>query len=323
MTRRMTVQHPLLEQAIAMSRAGRKSESVALIEQAAAAGVSQALFWLAEIYWVGGPRLQDCPRGRLLFQRASDAGHPAARINYTNLLANGIAGPRDWAAALRRLDGEARLDPERAQVKALLEQMDLTPDGDPRHVPGGEVLSHAPHVTVFRAAFTPAECGYLMAGPNRKFRAARVEDGTRRGRVTPVRTSEESSIHALLEDPAVHAINRRLAALTGTGVDQGESLQILRYRIGQEFRPHVDWMDEENRRVLTALIYLNEDYAGGETLFVQSGLRVKGRTGDALVFRTQSEDGRGDPRAEHAGLPVSQGIKFIASRWIHERRWVP
>lgn len=320
---RMTTRHPLLEQAIAMASAGRKAECLALTEQAAAAGDPEGLVWLGEVYWVGGPKPQDFPRGRDLFRRAAEAGHPVARFHYTNLLGSGIAGSRDWSAALRRLNEEARHDPQRAQAKALLERMDLTEDGDPRQVPAGELLSRAPHVTRFRAAFTAAECAYLMAGPDYTFRRARVNDGTGDGRLFPGRTSEEFTIHALIEDPAIHAINRRLAALTATEVGRGECLQILRYRVGQEFRPHVDWRDQENRRVLTALIYLNEDYAGGETLFTKTGLQVKGRSGDVLVFRTQAEDGRGDPLAEHAGLPVTQGVKFIASRWIHERRWMP
>ena len=38
-------------------------------------------------------------------------------------------------------------------------------------------------------------------------------------------------------------------------------------------------------RLWTALIYLNEDYEGGETAFVRKGIEVRGQTGDVLVFR--------------------------------------
>jgi prolyl 4-hydroxylase len=319
----MSTRHPLLDQAVAMARAGRKAECLALTERAAAEGDAEGLLWLAEVYWNGGPRPQDHARARELFRRAAEAGHPLAHAGYTNLLASGAAGPRDWSAALRRLNQEAVENPKRAQARALVEQMELTENGDPRAVPAGEMLSSTPQVTLFTAALTPAECAYLLECPDREFRQARVGDGKGGERLNPVRTSEEAPIHPLIEDPAVHAINRRLAVLSATQAEQGEPLQLLRYRPGQEYRPHMDWVEGGNRRVQTALIYLNEDYSGGETLFVKTGLKVKGRTGDVLVFRNHGPDNRAEPLSEHAGLPVRDGVKFIASRWICERRYLP
>lgn len=62
-----------------------------------------------------------------------------------------------------------------------------------------------------------------------------------------------------------------------------EPLQILRYQPGEEYRPHYDTLARmQNQRVLTFLIYLNEDYDGGETLFLRPGLR------SVAVLATQS-----------------------------------
>ena len=123
-----------------------------------------------------------------------------------------------------------------------------------------------------------------------------------------------------LENPAVHALNRRIAAASGTAVGQGEPLQVLRYRPGGEYRPHFDAIPGfANQRVMTMLVWLNEDYEGGETHFPTPGLKLKGRTGDAILFRNTGADGRRDPAAGHAGLPVTAGEKLIASRWIRQR----
>jgi prolyl 4-hydroxylase len=135
-----------------------------------------------------------------------------------------------------------------------------------------------------------------------------------------IRTSDGATIHWLIEDPATHALNRRLAALSGTLVEQGEPLYILRYQPGQQYRPHTDWLPGANPRVLTALVYLNDGYEGGETEFVKAGLRVRGRKGDVLIFRSQGPDGGLDPLSEHAGLPVTNGTKYLASRWIRAHR---
>jgi prolyl 4-hydroxylase len=68
--------------------------------------------------------------------------------------------------------------------------------------------------------------------------------------------------------------------------------------------------------VLTFLVYLDDDYEGGETAFPALGISFRGQIGDGLMFRNAARDGTPDQRAIHAGLPVTQGVKHIASRWI-------
>lgn len=139
-----------------------------------------------------------------------------------------------------------------------------------------------------------------------------------------MRTSDGVGFTAPLENPAVHALNRRIATASGTRVEEGEPLQVLRYRPGQEYRPHFDAIPGfANQRMLTMIVWLNDDYGGGETLFMQTGQKLKGRAGDALLFRNATADGRRDEAAAHAGLPVTRGEKLIASRWIRQRRFEP
>ena len=99
----------------------------------------------------------------------------------------------------------------------------------------------------------------------------------------------------------------------------GEPLQVLRYAPGEQYREHSDALPHvapEQQRVLTFLVYLNEDYKGGETAFPALGIKFRGRRGDGLLFRNSSSDGAIDRRAIHAGLPVTRGAKLLASRWI-------
>jgi prolyl 4-hydroxylase len=71
-----------------------------------------------------------------------------------------------------------------------------------------------------------------------------------------------------------------------------------------------------NQRFWTALIYLNDGYKGGETDFPRLDIRVEGAMGDALIFCSLDKAGRPDPLTEHAGLPVTSGTKWLATRWI-------
>jgi prolyl 4-hydroxylase len=313
---------PLLLHAFQLSQAGRKAEAIVLLNQLAAEGDPGALFTLADLKWRGGMVPQDVRQGRDFYRRAGEAGHRLAAAYYTNLLASGIAGPRDWPKALKRLREEARQDTERKRIQQLIHGMQLTGEGDPVPVPEAQRLSEDPEVLLYPKAFSTAEVDYLRQLAEPGYQPSVVQEADGRLVRDPVRTSEGSTIHWLIENPAVHALNRRLAALSGTLAEQGEPLQILRYRPGQQYHSHLDFIPgADNQRALTALIYLNNDYEGGETAFVRTSLKVRGRKGDALIFRNIREDRSANPLSEHAGLPVVKGAKFLASRWIRERRW--
>jgi prolyl 4-hydroxylase len=295
-----------------------------IIRRLAASGHAEALFTLADMYWRGDGIEQHYGKGRELIRRASEAGHPVAIRAYTNLLASGLAGPRDWPAALARLAAEARGDSRREQMLALIAAMGLTPDGDPRSLPPAEQLSESPHVLLFPGLFGAEECAFLALVAEPSYAPSLIADDNGPGLRDPIRTSDGATMHWLIEDPAIHALNRRLAAASGTDVSQGEPLQILRYRPGQQYRRHFDYQPgAANQRILTALVYLNDAYEGGETEFVRTGLRIRGEPGDGLVFRNTAANGRADEMAEHAGAPVTNGTKLLASRWIREKRHVP
>ena len=91
----------------ALARAGRDTEAVALIQQLSSAGDPEAAFLHGEMCWRGGLVPQDLQRARALYQLAGEGGHPRGHVNFTNLLASGIAGARDWPEALKRLEREA------------------------------------------------------------------------------------------------------------------------------------------------------------------------------------------------------------------------
>ena len=81
-------------------------------------------------------------------------------------------------------------------------------------------LATAPEVTMYSGRrFTPQECDFLDRGCGADLR--RVEGGEHtaaRSERRFVRPTGRRS-HWLIEDPATHALNRRLASLSGTDVD--------------------------------------------------------------------------------------------------------
>jgi prolyl 4-hydroxylase len=296
---------------------------VAEIRAVAATGDPQALFLLGHLHWSGILTEQDPQRARSLFEAAASRGHGQANVIMTNLLGSGIAGTRNWAAAVERLAVEAARIPERRAAFDVLSAMQLDAAGDPVRPAESDRISDSPDARMFPRLLTADECAYLISAAG-QFEPSMVYDGQGQLVRDTIRTSDGATFHWDIEDPAIHAINRRIAAASGTRYDEGEALQVLRYTPGQEYRPHFDWVDSAaNQRIWTALIYLNDDYVGGATAFVRTGVEVKGRTGDVLLFSNARRDGHGDELAEHAGMPVTSGTKYLATRWIRERRWIP
>jgi prolyl 4-hydroxylase len=119
----------------------------------------------------------------------------------------------------------------------------------------------------------------------------------------------------------------------GIPLPQMEEPQIVRYREGEEFSWHYDEIpriQSENggQRVATLLVYLNNVEEGGGTIFRDlkgtdgSQLRVKPRTGSALLFFPAFAGGRADDRTLHNG-DVAFDTKWICQMWIHQNNYTP
>jgi prolyl 4-hydroxylase len=263
----------------------------------------------------------DTAAARALIRQAADLGLADAAVISVNLLASGVGGERDWRQAVALLRGLAQVNRRSARQLALIERMALTDAGDPLSLPPAEPVCEAPRIAAFRGLFTPEECANLVEEARPMLSPALIVDVTTGGQKRdPVRISDTCGFTWPLENPAVHALNRRIAAASGTAPEQGEPLQVLRYGVGGEYKPHYDSIPGfTNQRAMTMLVWLNEDYEGGETWFTEPQLALKGVAGDAVLFTNVGPDGRRDPLSAHAGLPVTRGEKLIASKWIRDR----
>lgn len=314
-----------IEQANRLFAQKRIAEGMTLLTHAANEGNVDALMQLAVLDFAGRHGARDLRRGRQWLRRAVEIGHVDGALMEIALVANGSGqAHEDWSGALTLLRQAARGDPVAAEQMALVERMRIDAEGRPKAMPRAELLSEAPHVVRYPALLSPNECAHIaaVAGPMLE-PSAIVDPSTGTLRPHPVRTSMAAVIGPAKEDLVVRAINHRLAAITGTATEQGEPLSVMRYDISQQYRMHVDALPgTENQRIKTAIIYLNHGYKGGETLFEQ-GPKIAGQQGDAIVFDNVKDDGSSDPVSRHAGLPVTRGVKWIATRWIRQAAYDP
>lgn len=312
-----------IDQVDALLAARRFAQAARMLLAAAGAGETAALAELAQWRIVGNLIRRDLPEARRLLALAAARGDDGSASLHAGFLAAGVGGPDDWPGALAGLRALAKRQPGAAAQLRLIEAMDVGGDGFPTRPIETRPLSEAPRAAAAEGFLTEAECLYLRTvGEPALQPSAVVDPATGRMIPHPVRSSDAATFGVYAEDLVVNALNRRIAALSGTRLDQGEPLQLLRYRPGGEYKPHMDALPAEpNQRILTVLIYLSDDYEGGETSFPQTGLSFRGRTGDALLFRNAGADGRADPLSLHAGLPVTKGAKYLASRWIRAEKF--
>jgi prolyl 4-hydroxylase len=309
-------------QARVLARSGRQDEAVSLIEASARQGDAEALFMAASWKLLALYGDRDLGLAHRLLEQAAARGHVEAARLRAFLVGNGTGHKSDPAAAKELLEQIAPLDPFAALQLAFLPKMMSQSRADARPT---RCLSEDPIVRMIDGLLLETECAYIRALAEPALRPSFVVDPRTGHRIpNPVRTSMGMSFGPMEEDLVIHALNRRVAAASGTAFDCGEPLHVLRYSPGQEYKPHVDALPGEvNQRRWTMLIYLNEDYQGGETEFPDLGIAVRGKLGDALLFQNVGADGQADMRTRHAGARVISGVKWLATRWIRERQYSP
>ena len=307
-----------VSQAHSLVQRGNATGAVDVLSRAQQGGDAAAARELALWLLSGQIIRRSLASSRAMFERAADLGDAYSAAVARAFIAGGIGGPADWPRALSLL--RASSDPKAARQLALIDAMNLTAESAPATDLAFETLNEEPDVRRFPALFSVDECQYLIETAKPLLQPSVVVDPRSGQQVpNPIRTSSAAGFPFVNEDPAIHALNRRLAAASGTDVRAGEPLQVLHYEPGQQYREHSDALpgvSPPQQRVLTFLVYLNDDFEGGETSFPQLGISFRGQAGDGLLFRNASDDGAPDPRSIHAGLPVTRGVKHLASRWI-------
>lgn len=189
---------------------------------------------------------------------------------------------------------------------------------------------HNPRVVVFGGFMTPEECDQLIdAARPRLLRSETVDNSTGGSEVNDARTS-----HGMFfqrgESELLARIEARIAALVNWPVENGEGVQVLNYSPGAEYKAHYDYFDPAQpgtstilkrggQRVGTLVMYLNTVEKGGGTSFPDVQLEVMPIKGNAVFF--SYDRAHPSSRSLHGGAPVVVGEKWVATKWMRERRF--
>ena len=104
------------------------------------------------------------------------------------------------------------------------------------------------------------------------------------------------------------------SSIEEAGISEDEGYGILRYDKNNFYKKHVDYLGKSlNKsspliRVLTGILYLNEDFTGGETYLHNQDLKIKPKTGSLLLFPSIFTH-------PHESMPITHGKKYCAVTW--------
>jgi prolyl 4-hydroxylase len=202
-----------------------------------------------------------------------------------------------------------------------------------REFDGGTRVCDDPLIHTFDGLLSPAECRHIVELARPRMRRSQVS-GALGGRYSDGRTNALTWVEHE-SDAVVLAVVTRIAGCVGLPLDHAESLQVIHYERGQEYRPHFDAYDlttekgqrycaRGGQRLVTTLAYLSDVPAGGETGFPRLALDVQPRLGKVLLFHNcHPGTTTRDPRSYHHGKPPLRGDKWAFNLWFHERPYWP
>lgn len=184
----------------------------------------------------------------------------------------------------------------------------------------------------------PYKMPYILSNVLSQYQCQNIIDYSRKnlfdsetigGKQQNVRNSQQFWISKT--NPLVKSLFEDISNKFQIPFENAEDLQVVRYLPNQYYKEHHDsccddskecykFIEKGGQRILTVLIYLNNEFTDGETYFKNLNIKIKPPTGSAIVFFPMAENvNKCHPLALHAGLPVSSGEKWVANLWFHER----
>jgi prolyl 4-hydroxylase len=340
---------PEIARAEQCDRIGRHTEAVDWLVAGVRRNDVEAITRLGKRLLVGD-RAPYLPReGARFLSDAWERGGAEAAALLSVCLATGINGSPDLAAAWECLVTAAVRGWPSAQQQVRLLAGDspsrnrVQPVSDVeywRHIAQGLDLSQwlrppqsidlhgTPLLRSYPLFIEPKISRWIVQRAKGRLTRALVYDASVGGTVEhATRTNTSVTFDFLDTDFICVLLQSRMAACVGLPFRHFEAMTVLHYETGEHNSEHFDFVDpnvpdyerhirERGQRIVTFLVYLNDDYGGGQTEFPRLGVRHKGSSGEGFFFVNAFADGRPDVRTLHAGRAPSSGQKWIVSQFI-------
>lgn len=107
-------------------------------------------------------------------------------------------------------------------------------------------------------------------------------------------------------------------------------VNFIKYDVGGKFKSHSDFIDTSSsaniedlknggQREHTFLIYLNDDYEGGETHFTIMNKTIKPEKNKVVWWKNTLPDGSQNMATMHESKKVISGTKYLVGIWVRQQ----
>lgn len=127
-----------------------------------------------------------------------------------------------------------------------------------------------------------------------------------------------------IEYPILKPIVNYISKITNLPISHQEDLNILKYSPGGKYDLHYDCIHpdesekDENPRLYSIILYLNDNFTGGRTIFPKIEKNINPEQGKLLIWENIDSYGNFIQDAFHAGEPVKSGIKWVLVCWVRK-----
>lgn len=316
----------------------KNEEAFVWLSRLAQSGDLASRVRLGERMVVGFKAPQKPDEGARAIALAGEAGSPEGLHGHAILAATGVGRPQSWRDAFALIEAAARAGHALAAPQlALLAACGLRSGQDMAAFltpPETVVKLEAPRILMADGILPEPMCRWLIERAQPKLYRAPVFAPRGGSNAHQIRTNTAAGFGLFETDLVIQAARARVAAALGFPVVNQEPPQVLHYAEEERYLAHWDYFDPSvpayrrhiewgGQRVLTALVYLNAGFDGGETGFPRLDTRLKASAGGLLAFRNVTPDGVIDPRTLHEGCPVVRGEKWLLSIWVRDRAHIP
>jgi prolyl 4-hydroxylase len=283
---------------------------VKLIEQAALAGDPEGAALAATLASTSLWRERDWDQAFDHLVVAAEKGHELSQSSL-RILAGGPAGDMaqgdDWRRMRDQIDLAAWLTP-----------------------PPMRTIRDAPRMCAIENFAPVSVCNWLIACARDQLSRATIYDRVTGGATEDGRrTNSQCDLNVDTCGVLTFILRARIAAIVNRPEEAMEIPKILHYAPGETFEEHYDYLDPKEpayalelatrgQRCQTFLLYLNDDFTGGETSFPEIAVAHRGAQGDAFLFANINAAAELDRDTRHAGLPPETGEKWVFSQSIRD-----
>ena len=174
---------------------------------------------------------------------------------------------------------------------------------------------------VIKNFITHEECDFLISFENEKLHKSSVLINSAQNLQSKSRESFEK-FHEHDSHEIVTTVLNKCSKIVKKPINFFERVHTVKYKTGGYYNCHQDAIRTMSGydRTYTIIIYLNDEYEGGETNFPLLNKSYKLSKGDALFFHNYNTDLSYTSLSTHEACIVKSGEKYVANFWIHSKQ---